>query len=126
MEFFLVRISLYSTRIQKNMDQKKLRIWTLFTQWKVLILYFLLSSMSDMFLYSDNAKPFANISTQITKLQCWKFHISYFWSQSIWDVLWKESAQKFRKVYWKTFYFIFSQKNNSYILVIFIGDVQNF
>ena len=28
-EFFLVRIFLYSVRIQENKDQKKLRIWTL-------------------------------------------------------------------------------------------------
>ena len=27
-EFFLVRIFLYSVRIQENTDQKKLRIWT--------------------------------------------------------------------------------------------------
>ena len=32
MEFFLVRIFLYSDWIQENTDQKKLRIWTLFTQ----------------------------------------------------------------------------------------------
>ena len=31
-KFFLVRIFLYSVRIQGNTDQKKLRIWTLFTQ----------------------------------------------------------------------------------------------
>ena len=31
-EFFLVRIFLYSVRIQENTNQKKLRIWTLFTQ----------------------------------------------------------------------------------------------
>ena len=31
-EFFLVRIFLYSDWIQKYKDQKKLRIWTLFTQ----------------------------------------------------------------------------------------------
>ena len=31
-ELFLVRISLYSVRIQENTDQKKLRTWTLFTQ----------------------------------------------------------------------------------------------
>ena len=31
-EFFLVRIFLYSDWIQEKMDQKKLRIWTLFTQ----------------------------------------------------------------------------------------------
>ena len=30
-ESFLVRISLYLVQIQENMDQKKLRIWTLFT-----------------------------------------------------------------------------------------------
>ena len=29
MEIFLVRIFLYSVRIQENTDQKKLRIWTL-------------------------------------------------------------------------------------------------
>ena len=34
-EFFLVRILLYSVRIQENADQKKLRIWTLFTQWGI-------------------------------------------------------------------------------------------
>ena len=32
-EFFLVRIFLYSDWIQENTDHKKLRIWTLFTQW---------------------------------------------------------------------------------------------
>ena len=31
-EFFLTRIFLYSVRIQENTDQKKLRIWALFTQ----------------------------------------------------------------------------------------------
>ena len=31
-DFFLARIFLYSVRIQENTDQKKLRIWTLFTQ----------------------------------------------------------------------------------------------
>ena len=31
-EFFLVSIFLYSIRIQENTDQKKLRIWTFFTQ----------------------------------------------------------------------------------------------
>ena len=31
-EFFLVCIFLYSLRIQKTMDQNKLRIWTHFTQ----------------------------------------------------------------------------------------------
>ena len=35
MEFFLIRIFLYSVRIQKNADQKKLRIWTLFTQCEI-------------------------------------------------------------------------------------------
>ena len=33
-DFFLVRIFLYSEWIQENTDQKKLRIWTLFTQCK--------------------------------------------------------------------------------------------
>ena len=33
MEFFLVRIFPYSLRMRENTDQKKLRIWTLFTQW---------------------------------------------------------------------------------------------
>ena len=33
-ELFLVRIFVYSVRIQENMDEKKLRMWTLFTQWK--------------------------------------------------------------------------------------------
>ena len=31
-ELFLVRIFLYSVRIQENTDQKQLRIWTHFTQ----------------------------------------------------------------------------------------------
>ena len=33
MEFFLFRIYSYSEWIRENTDQKKLRIWTLFTQW---------------------------------------------------------------------------------------------
>ena len=36
MEFFLVRIFLYSVRIQENTYQEKLRIWTLITQWNIL------------------------------------------------------------------------------------------
>ena len=32
MEFFLVRIFLYSVQIQERRDQRKLRFWTLFTQ----------------------------------------------------------------------------------------------
>ena len=32
MEIFLFYIFLYSVQIQENIDQKKLRIWTLFTQ----------------------------------------------------------------------------------------------
>ena len=32
-EFFLVRIFMYSVRVQENTDQRKVRIWTLFTQW---------------------------------------------------------------------------------------------
>ena len=35
-EFFLVRKSPFSVRIQENTDQKKLRIWTLFTQCNLL------------------------------------------------------------------------------------------
>ena len=38
-EYFLVRIFLYSVQIQENTDQKILRIWTLFTQWRYLILH---------------------------------------------------------------------------------------
>ena len=34
----ILRISPYSVRMQENTDQKKLRIWTLFTQWLFLIL----------------------------------------------------------------------------------------
>ena len=45
-EFFLVCIFSYSVRIQENTDQKKLHIWTLFTQclfqWILLILIWLL------------------------------------------------------------------------------------
>ena len=54
-EFFLVRIFLYSdwngdllrkssysVRIQENKDQKKLCIWTLFTQWRFFYMLFLL------------------------------------------------------------------------------------
>ena len=32
-DFFLVHILLYSDWIQENTDQKKIRIWTLLTQW---------------------------------------------------------------------------------------------
>ena len=43
-EFFLVCIFLYSVPIQKNTNQKKLRIWTLFTQCKqILILRYYLT-----------------------------------------------------------------------------------
>ena len=40
--FFLVRILLYSARIQENMDQEKLRIWTLFTQCTLRALIYIL------------------------------------------------------------------------------------
>ena len=42
-----LRISSYSVRIMENTDQKKLRIWTLFTQWKVykLRVYFWFSEL---------------------------------------------------------------------------------
>ena len=33
--FLLVRIFPYSVQMRENTDQEKLRIWTLFTQWKV-------------------------------------------------------------------------------------------
>ena len=33
----LIRKSLYSVRIQENTDQKKLRIWTLFTQCRYMV-----------------------------------------------------------------------------------------
>ena len=33
--FLLVRIFPYSVQMRDNTDQEKLRIWTLFTQWKV-------------------------------------------------------------------------------------------
>ena len=33
---FLFRIFPYSVRMQENTDQKKLRIWTIFTQWMLL------------------------------------------------------------------------------------------
>ena len=36
-DFFLVRIFLYSVRILENTDQRKLCIWTLFTQWYRLV-----------------------------------------------------------------------------------------
>ena len=39
-EFFQVRIFLYSVQRQENTDQKKLRIWTLFTHWDHQILKF--------------------------------------------------------------------------------------
>ena len=34
-EFFLVCIFPYSVRMRENTDQKKLRIWTFFTQWNL-------------------------------------------------------------------------------------------
>ena len=43
-ELFLVRIFLYSDWKQENMDQKKLRIRTVFTQWKFYIFKFSLRS----------------------------------------------------------------------------------
>ena len=59
-EFFLVRIfphsgwirrDSYSDLTRKNTDQKKLRIWTLFTQWIAPCLY----SDLERILYSDAA-----------------------------------------------------------------------
>ena len=36
-QFLLVRISPYSVPIRENTDQKKLHIWTLFTQCKIVL-----------------------------------------------------------------------------------------
>ena len=49
-EFFLVRIFLYSVRIQKNTDQTKLRILTVFTQWEALTRRFSIKYMGWSFL----------------------------------------------------------------------------
>ena len=45
--FFLVRIFLFSVRIQENTDQKKLPIWTLFTQCKRLMYLQFTSCIQD-------------------------------------------------------------------------------
>ena len=53
-EFFLVRIFLNSVRILENTDQRKLRIWTLFTQWIILyqkILHFLRKTWLWLFFF---------------------------------------------------------------------------
>ena len=49
MEFFLVCIFLYSYWIQENTDQKKLRIWTLFTQ-----CYFAILNLFNLNIYRRN------------------------------------------------------------------------
>ena len=57
-EYFLVRILLYSVRIQENMNQKKLRIWTLFTQCPFL---FKIGAMGDAYWEFDfSIKLFSN------------------------------------------------------------------
>ena len=38
----ILRISPYSVQMQENTDQKKLRIWTHFTQWRYVVLYVML------------------------------------------------------------------------------------
>ena len=64
MEFFLVCIFLYSDGIQENKDQKKLRIWTLFTQrlikWNIPFHKFYVrpTSKNCMFLFKDWLKFF--------------------------------------------------------------------
>ena len=55
-EFFLVRIFLYSVRIQENTDQKKLRIWTIFTQW-----------ISLFFLFEKNFRVINSLLLTFTK-----------------------------------------------------------
>ena len=42
MEFFLVCVFPYSVQIREQTDQKKLRIWTLFTQWWLTSLYYVI------------------------------------------------------------------------------------
>ena len=34
----ILHISLYSVRMRENTEQKKFRIWTLFTQWEMILL----------------------------------------------------------------------------------------
>ena len=63
-EFFLVRIFLYSVRIQENTDQKKLRIWTLFTQWELFRAASLIKIVTNYKLSNKNGKRI---------YFCWKF-----------------------------------------------------
>ena len=55
-EFFLVRIFLYSDWIQENRDQKKLRMWTLFTYGKCII--FRNNNKTCHYLTPDSYTPF--------------------------------------------------------------------
>ena len=52
----ILRISPYSVRMRENTDQKKLRIWTLFTQW--------VSDEVDFF-HADKYKSLLQIDTMI-------------------------------------------------------------
>ena len=44
----ILRISPYSVRIRKNTDQKKLRIWTYFTQWIIFKKLFVVDAWHDL------------------------------------------------------------------------------
>ena len=49
-ELFLVRTFLYSERTEENTNQKKLRIWTLFTQWSftaIVSIFYLLITLAN-------------------------------------------------------------------------------
>ena len=76
-EFFLVRILLYSDWIQENTNQKKLRIWKLFTQWKFFWTRMILEAAADRCVHSCIVVMLVLVlwSKVITVLRMgWKIH----------------------------------------------------
>ena len=68
-EFFLVRIFLYSVLMQENADQKKLPIWTLFTQCSYTEVQIIIWAFwVDSYLSCFDSKSFSNNFKYLTTL----------------------------------------------------------
>ena len=84
---FLVRIFAYSVWIRKNTDQKKLRIWTLFTQWRqnvngeIMQIWTykkdITSYQHSLLNYTNNyCQMYANSKCYITGLNFWRWKMN--------------------------------------------------
>ena len=88
-DVFLVRIFLYSdwinlrkspylVRIQENTDQKKLRIWTLFTQWMLLRVFQKCGKLSEFKIIFNKTAGSKTVKLQALTLRLFLWWAIYF------------------------------------------------